>query len=52
MIEHNELVTGLIFQSDEPSFEAQIPGFREEPIVSGDWRISEEEFEELVAQFR
>ncbi len=52
VIEHNELVTGLIFKSDEPSFEAQVPGFREEPIVSGDWRLSEEEFEELVAQFR
>jgi len=52
VIEYNELVTGLIFQSDEPSYEAQIPGYREEPITEGNWEISPEQFEELLAQFR
>ena len=52
VIEHDELVTGLIFKSDEPSFESLIPGFKETPITEDDWRISPEYFEEVLAQFR
>lgn len=52
VIEHDELVTGLIFQSDEPSFEAQIPGFKETPITEADWQTTPEEFERVLAQFR
>ena len=51
-MEHQGLVTGIIYQNKEqPSYESVIKGFKEEPLAKQDLKISEQEFEELVAEF-
>lgn len=50
--EHEELVTGLIYKEDTPSYEALYDGFRDTPIVDQEWNIDERQFEELLAEFR
>ena len=52
LIETDEQVRGLIYKSDQPSFEEQFPGYREEPIVKQDWTIPQEEFDRLLARYR
>ncbi len=53
VIEHDELVTGLIYQDLETtSLEAGIPGYREEPIVEQQLELPEEDFAKLVSSFR
>ena len=52
LMEHQGLVTGIIYQNKEqPSYESVIKGFKEEPLAKQDLKISEQEFEELVAEF-
>lgn len=50
--EHEELVTGLIYKEETPSYESLYKGFREEPIVDQDWSLSADEFDALLAEFR
>ncbi|MBE3591227.1 MAG: 2-oxoacid:ferredoxin oxidoreductase subunit beta [Firmicutes bacterium] len=52
VIEHDALLTGVIYRQEGPSFEDAIPGYREEPIVHQDWSISEKDFEALLAEFK
>ena len=52
LMEHNSLVTGIIYQDkDRPSYEDMIPGFREEPLVKQDLTLPREKFEAMVAEF-
>lgn len=52
LMEHNSLVTGIIYQDKErPSYEDMIPGFREEPLVKQDLTLPREKFEAMVAEF-
>lgn len=52
LMEHNGLVTGLIYQNKErKSYEELISGFREEPLAKQDLKISKEDFDKLVAEF-
>jgi 2-oxoglutarate ferredoxin oxidoreductase subunit beta len=52
LIEHDELVTGLVYEEAAPTYEAQVPGFRSEPIVAGDWSVPAEDWERLLAHYR
>lgn len=52
LMEHNGLVTGLIYQNKErKSYEELVSGFREEPLAKQDLKISKEDFDKLVAEF-
>lgn len=52
LIETDEQVRGLVYKSDQPSFEEVFPGFREEPIVHQDWTIPQEDFDKLLDRYR
>lgn len=52
VMEHEELVTGLIYREEVPSYEQLYKGFRETPIVEQDWSVPQEAFEQLLAEFR
>lgn len=52
LMEHNGLVTGLIYQDTEkPSYEAMVQGFGEEGLTKQDLTIDETKFDQLVAEF-
>lgn len=42
VVEHEELVTGLIYREDTPSYEALYKGFQDTPIVKQDWQVKDE----------
>lgn len=51
--ESNGMLTGLIYQDKtKKSYDDLIPGFKEEPLAHQDLRITEEQFEKLVAEFK
>ncbi|MFO7171357.1 MAG: 2-oxoacid:ferredoxin oxidoreductase subunit beta [Bacillota bacterium] len=53
LMETDELVTGIVYREPESiPFEEKLPGFRPEPIVSQDWRLSREEFERFLDAYR
>lgn len=52
LIQHDELVTGLIYQEETPALEDLLPGFVEQPIVEQDWTVSQEAFDEILQSFR
>ncbi|MBX6350175.1 MAG: 2-oxoacid:ferredoxin oxidoreductase subunit beta [Clostridia bacterium] len=52
VIEHDGLLTGVLYRREGPSYEDQLPGFRAEPIVEQDLHLAPEEFEKLLAEFR
>ncbi|SDX15591.1 2-oxoglutarate ferredoxin oxidoreductase subunit beta [Marininema mesophilum] len=52
LMESQGLVTGLIYQNKErQSYEDLIAGFEETPLVKQDMKISQANFDELVAEF-
>lgn len=52
LMDHNGLVTGLIYQNKEQkSYEELVPGFGETPLAKADLKLSEEQFNQLVAEF-
>lgn len=52
LMDHNGLVTGLIYQNKEQkSYEELVPGFGETPLAKADLKLSEEQFNKLVAEF-
>lgn len=52
VMEHEELVTGLIYREDTPSYEALYKGYRDTPIVDQDWTVNKAEFDKILAEFR
>lgn len=53
LMETGGMLCGLIYQNKEKkAYQDLIPGFKEEPIAKQDIRISEKEFEALVAEFK
>lgn len=53
IMETNSLVTGLIYQNkDKNSYESMVPGFKEEGLAKANLKLSEQEFEKLVAEFK
>lgn len=52
LMEHNGLVTGLIYQDKEkPSYEDLVPGFKETGLANQDLSLSEETFNRYVQEF-
>jgi 2-oxoglutarate ferredoxin oxidoreductase subunit beta len=52
LMEHNGLVTGLIYQnSHQPSYQQLVHGYSEEPLSKADLGMTQEKFDELVAEF-
>ncbi|NGY87164.1 2-oxoacid:ferredoxin oxidoreductase subunit beta [Bacillus megaterium] len=52
LMEHNGLVTGLIYQNaHQPSYQRLVHGYSEEPLSKADLGMTEEKFDELVAEF-
>ncbi|MGG3565786.1 2-oxoacid:ferredoxin oxidoreductase subunit beta [Priestia megaterium] len=52
LMEHNGLVTGLIYQNGhQPSYQQLVHGYSEEPLSKADLGMTEEKFDELVAEF-
>ncbi|HEY8418133.1 MAG TPA: 2-oxoacid:ferredoxin oxidoreductase subunit beta [Limnochordales bacterium] len=53
LIDTDERVRGLVYKApDQPSFQDLFPGYREEPIVHQDWTMPEEDFAQLLEQYR
>ncbi|WP_028775836.1 2-oxoacid:ferredoxin oxidoreductase subunit beta [Shimazuella kribbensis] len=52
LMEHNGLVTGIIYQNTErPSYEDLIKGYKEEALVKQDINLTEEQFDRLIGEF-
>ncbi|WP_129704391.1 2-oxoacid:ferredoxin oxidoreductase subunit beta [Priestia megaterium] len=52
LMEYNGLVTGLIYQNvHQPSYQQLVHGYSEEPLSKADLGMTEEKFDELVAEF-
>ena len=52
LMEHNGLVTGLIYQDKEkPSYENMVPGFKETGLANQDLSLNEETFNRYVQEF-
>ncbi|MBX5467125.1 MAG: 2-oxoacid:ferredoxin oxidoreductase subunit beta [Firmicutes bacterium] len=49
LAETDELVTGLIYQEEAPSFEDLVPGFRETPLVEQDLHLDPETWKKVLA---
>ncbi|UHA73863.1 2-oxoacid:ferredoxin oxidoreductase subunit beta [Paenibacillus sp. 481] len=53
LMETNSMITGLIYQdTTKRSYENLVAGFREEPLVKQDLKISAADFDKLVAEFK
>ncbi|WP_010193262.1 2-oxoacid:ferredoxin oxidoreductase subunit beta [Bacillus sp. m3-13] len=52
LMEHNGLVTGLIYQNkDQQSYQDLVPNYSEEPLAKADLQLDEEQFNALVKEF-
>ncbi|ARK30923.1 2-oxoacid:ferredoxin oxidoreductase subunit beta [Halalkalibacter krulwichiae] len=52
LMEHNGLVTGLIYQNTEqPSYQQLIENYSDKPLAHHDLKIDEAKFDELMAEF-
>ncbi|MCH5586413.1 2-oxoacid:ferredoxin oxidoreductase subunit beta [Shimazuella sp. AN120528] len=52
LMEHNGLVTGIIYQNSErPSYEELIKGYKEEALVKQDLNLTEDQFDRLISEF-
>ncbi|MBB6444195.1 2-oxoacid:ferredoxin oxidoreductase subunit beta [Bacillus benzoevorans] len=53
IMEHNGLITGLIYQNKErPSYQQLIKGYSEAPLTEADLTLDVEHFNKLVAEFK
>ncbi|BFH68079.1 MAG: 2-oxoacid:ferredoxin oxidoreductase subunit beta [Paenibacillus dendritiformis] len=53
LMETGGMITGLIYQdTSRRSYENLVPGFREEPLAHQDLRITPEQFDQLVSEFK
>ncbi|NDI33310.1 2-oxoacid:ferredoxin oxidoreductase subunit beta [Chengkuizengella sediminis] len=53
LMENNGMLTGIIYQDKtRTSYENHVAGFKEEGLNKQDLNLSEEEFDQLVAEFR
>lgn len=52
VMEHNGLVTGLIYQnSEQKSYQELLEGYADEPLAKTDLKINKEKFNELISEF-
>ncbi|WP_323702514.1 2-oxoacid:ferredoxin oxidoreductase subunit beta [Mammaliicoccus sp. Dog046] len=53
VLESESMITGIVYQDKEtPSYESQIEQFDEEPLAKKSLKLEQDQFEELVAQFK
>lgn len=53
LMETGGMLTGLIYQdTSKPSYEDQVPGFKQDALAKQNLQITETEFERLVAEFK
>jgi 2-oxoglutarate ferredoxin oxidoreductase subunit beta len=53
LMEHDEMVTGLIYENTETrSFDELLPGFREQGLTNQDWTVQPAEFNRLLESYR
>jgi len=53
LMETDGMITGLIYQDkSKKSYENLVSGFRDEPLAKQNIRLSSEEFDKLVAEFK
>ncbi|MNY73904.1 hypothetical protein D3C86_2128000 [compost metagenome] len=53
IMETNGLLTGLIYQdTSKTSYENLVTGFKEEALAKQNIKITEQEFEKLMAEFK
>lgn len=53
VIEKESMVTGIVYQDKEtPSYEQQIEQFDHEPLVKKSLKLEQEQFDELISQFK
>lgn len=53
IMETNSMLCGLIYQdTSKPAYEDLVKGYREQPLAQQDIRMTEQQFEQLVAEFR
>lgn len=53
LMEYNGLVTGLIYQDlEKPSYEDLVHGFKEEGLAKQNIQLEQDQFEDLVAEFK
>ncbi|KPB03736.1 2-oxoacid:ferredoxin oxidoreductase subunit beta [Bacillus sp. CHD6a] len=52
LMEHNGLVTGLIYQNkDQQSYQDMVPNYSAEPLAKADLQLDEDQFNDLVKEF-
>lgn len=51
LMEHNSLVTGIIYQEERPSYQDQVRGFSKEPLAHTNLELERGLFEELTTEF-
>ena len=51
IMEHEGLVTGIIYQNIQPSYQELIPGYTEEALSKADLTLDQAHFDKLVAEF-
>ncbi|SFE98627.1 2-oxoacid:ferredoxin oxidoreductase subunit beta [Alteribacillus iranensis] len=51
LMEHNSLVTGIIYQEDRPAYEDMVKGYDEKPLAHQDLALDPDYFESLVGEF-
>ncbi|MGG5252872.1 2-oxoacid:ferredoxin oxidoreductase subunit beta [Neobacillus sp. SM06] len=52
LMEHNGLVTGLIYQNTErPSYQELVPGYSKQPLTQADLNLDKGYFDKLVTEF-
>lgn len=52
LIDHDELLTGLIVQTDEPPFESNLIGFPADPIATSELTVREADLERIAARMQ
>ncbi|MGK9043915.1 2-oxoacid:ferredoxin oxidoreductase subunit beta [Mammaliicoccus vitulinus] len=53
VLDKKSMITGIIYQDKEmPSYESQIEQFDEEPLVKKSLKLEQNQFDELVSQFK
>ncbi|WP_239728084.1 MULTISPECIES: 2-oxoacid:ferredoxin oxidoreductase subunit beta [unclassified Mammaliicoccus] len=53
VLDNESMITGIIYQDkDTPSYESQIEQFDEQPLVKKSLKLEQNQFDELVSQFK
>ncbi|WP_050614853.1 2-oxoacid:ferredoxin oxidoreductase subunit beta [Bacillus testis] len=52
LMKHNSLVTGIVYQdTNRPSYQDLVPGYAQTPLSESNLQLSQENFDQLLAEF-